>query len=348
MPDAEKLTLVNTLRLETLDNDDTLLSYLYDFVNRTVKMAPPTDNKEWAERLVQPFIELAARYESSPEYDVKRSLWRGVLRGAFLNPQGDADAERDLFARHTMLVVIARAVAETLRPPDRQAGSRERLRDDLTEGFAAWLLDAAGADGADALDALISEVNNYEWQAPNRDILKNLYHAVIPRNIRHDFGEYYTPDWLARAVCEEVMDAAWRRKTISMAVSGELEGPAVLDPSCGSGTFLFHATQLLLETAGRHPRPGGKPGGPSRGRKRAGSRDGLAPGGGGAFQNHQDAGLWPLGRTLRRFCRRGHGSSLRQPTVGNPAQPRHLAVRRDGRDSPRTNRITRYGCRPAC
>ena len=258
-PDAGKLTLINTLRLETPDNYDTLLSYLYDFVNRTVKMAPPTDNREWAERLVQPFIELAARYESSPEYDVKRSLWRGVLRGAFLNPQGDADAERDLFARHTMLVVIARAVAETLRPPDRQAGSRERLRDDLTEGFAAWLLDAAGADGADALDALISEVNNYEWQAPNRDILKNLYHAVIPRNIRHDFGEYYTPDWLARAVCEEVMDAAWRRKTIARAVSGELEGPAVLDPSCGSGTFLFHATQLLLETAGRHPDLAGSP-----------------------------------------------------------------------------------------
>ena len=252
-PDSEKLTLVNTLRLNTQADDETLLAYLYDFVNRTVKMAPPTDDTEWAEGLVQPFLDLATRYQTSPEYDVKRSLWRGVLRGAFLNPQGDANSERDLFARHTMLVVIARAVAETLRPPDRQADSRERLRDDLTEGFAAWLLDAAGADGADALDDLIAEVNNYEWQASNRDILKNLYHAVIPRNIRHDFGEYYTPDWLARAVCEEVMDTRWRRETIAMAVANQVSGPAVLDPSCGSGTFLFHATQLLLEEAGKHP-----------------------------------------------------------------------------------------------
>ena len=258
-PDSGKLTPVNTLRLNTQADDETLLAYLYGFVNRTVKMAPPTDNVRWAEGLVQPFLDLAARYEASPEYDVKRSLWRGVLRGAFLNPQGDTDSERDLFARHTMLVVIARAVAETLRPPDRQADGRERLREDLTEGFAAWLLDAAGDDGADALDGLISEVNNYEWQAANRDILKNLYHAVIPRNIRHDFGEYYTPDWLARAVCEEVMDPRWRRETIAMAVSGELEGPAVLDPSCGSGTFLFHATQLLLETAGRYPELAGSP-----------------------------------------------------------------------------------------
>ena len=250
---SEKLTLANTLRLGTQADDETLLAYLYDFVNRTVKMAPPTDNVQWAEGLVQPFIDLAARYGNSPDYDVKRSLWRGVLRGAFLSSQGGADAERDLFARHTMLVVIARAVAETLCPPDRQAANREQLHDTLTKGFAAWLLDATGDDGAAALDGLMAEVNSYEWQAPNRDILKNLYHAVIPRNIRHDFGEYYTPDWLARAVCEEVMDAAWRKETIAMAAAGQLNGPAVLDPSCGSGTFLFHATQLLLDEAKNHP-----------------------------------------------------------------------------------------------
>ena len=252
-PDSEKLTLVNTLRLNTQADDETLLAYLYDFVNRTVKMAPPTDNVRWSEGLVQPFLDLAARYEASPEYDVKRSLWRGVLRGAFINPQGDADAERDLFARHTMLVVIARAVAETLRPPDRQAANREQLHDTLTEGFAAWLLDAAGDLGAGALDQLVAEVHKYEWSAGNRDTLKDLYHSVIARQIRHDFGEYYTPDWLARAVCEEVMDRPWCQETIEMAVAGQLTGPAVLDPSCGSGTFLFHATQLLLEEAGKHP-----------------------------------------------------------------------------------------------
>ena len=252
-PDSQNLTLANTLRLETPDNDDNLLSYLYDFVNRTVKMAPPTDNAQWAEELARPFVELAARYESAAEYDVKRKLWRGLLRGAFLNPQEDTAGERDLFARHTMLVVTARAVAQTLQPSNQQTADRERRHDILVDGFAAWLIDAAGDDGANVLDGLIAEVNKYEWQAPNRDILKNLYHAVIPRNIRHDFGEYYTPDWLARAVCEEVMDARWRRETIAMAVANQVSGPAVLDPSCGSGTFLFHATQLLLEEAGKHP-----------------------------------------------------------------------------------------------
>ena len=256
---GSRLTMVRQMLLDTPDDDDPLLSQLYDFVNRTVKLAPPTDNVEWANRQAQPFIDLAARYESVAEYDVKRKLWRGLLRGAFLNPQEDTAGERDLFARHTMLVVTARAVAQTLQPSDQRTADRERLHDILVNGFAAWLIDAAGDDGANVLNGLIAEVDKYEWQAPNRDILKNLYHSVIPRNIRHDFGEYYTPDWLARAVCEEVMDTRWRRETIAMAVANQVSGPAVLDPSCGSGTFLFHATQLLLEEAGKHPELAGSP-----------------------------------------------------------------------------------------
>ena len=268
-PEGAKLTPVRTLRLDAPDDDDTLLACLYDFVNRTVKATPPTHDVRWAEGLAQPFCDLASRCENSPDYAVKRSLWRGVLRGAFLNPQGDAAAERDLFARHTMLVVAARAVAETLRPPELRAELRapeagapdaaSAIRDRLAEGFAAWLRDAGGDAGAAAIDALMQEVDRYAWSAVNRDTLKDLYHAVIPRRIRHDFGEYYTPDWLARAVCEEVMDAKWRRETIARAVAGQQAGPAVLDPSCGSGTFLYHATQLLLEDAGRHPELAGSP-----------------------------------------------------------------------------------------
>ena len=256
-PAGAKLTLLNTLRLDTPDDGENLLAYLYDFVNRTVKMAPPTDNREWVERLVNPIIELSERYRDTSEYEVKHKLWEGVLRGAFIIPPDAADARRELFARHTLLVVIARAVAATLRPPEPQTepqpAAREQLHRTLTEGFAAWLLDAAGTDGSAAIAALVTEVNNYAWSAANRDTLKDLYHAVISRDIRHDFGEYYTPDWLARAVCEEVLDPEWRRAVIDQAVKRELAGPAVLDPACGSGTFLFHATQLLLEEAQQHP-----------------------------------------------------------------------------------------------
>ena len=125
---------------------------------------------------MQPFVELAAGYESRSEYEVKHQLWEGVLRGAFIIPPDDPESKRGLFARHTMLVVIARAIAETLRPPERPL-AREQLHRTLTEGFAAWLIDAAEDEGEAAIDALVAEVNSYAWSAANRDTLKDLYHA---------------------------------------------------------------------------------------------------------------------------------------------------------------------------
>ena len=247
------LTPLREMQLQTPQDDDDLLAYLYDFVNRTVKISPPTHNNRWIDLIATPFIDLAVACQGQPAFAVKQTLWRDLLRGSFLIPPEDGKEQRDLFARHTMLVVTARAVAETLRQGGIGASGRDGLHHKLTNGFAAWLLDAAEAAGEQALDDLAAEVNRYDWSVAGQDTLKDLYHAVIPHSIRHDFGEFYTPDWLARAVCEEVMDADWRRETIAMAVANQLNGPAVLDPACGSGTFLYHATQLLLADAAQHP-----------------------------------------------------------------------------------------------
>jgi hypothetical protein len=61
-----------------------------------------------------------------------------------------------------------------------------------------------------------------------RDLLKKLYQQLFPRSVRHSLGEYYTPDWLAGHVLNEV---------------GYIGDPdkRLLDPACGSGTFLVMA-----------------------------------------------------------------------------------------------------------
>src|SRR5207244_7694315 len=48
---------------------------------------------------------------------------------------------------------------------------------------------------------------------------------------RHGLGEFYTPDWLAELSLREI---------------GYRPGQSLLDPACGSGTFLFTAIQLLI------------------------------------------------------------------------------------------------------
>ncbi len=67
-----------------------------------------------------------------------------------------------------------------------------------------------------------------------RDLLKKLYQYLVPKEIRHRLGEYYTPDWLAELILNEV----------------EYNGNTnfrLLDPACGSGTFLVLAIQKAIK-----------------------------------------------------------------------------------------------------
>lgn len=59
------------------------------------------------------------------------------------------------------------------------------------------------------------------------DMFKELYLNFIPKVVRHSFGEYYTPYWLAE-------------RTLLSATNGEknLKNKTFIDPNCGSGTFL--------------------------------------------------------------------------------------------------------------
>ncbi|MGB7533035.1 MAG: N-6 DNA methylase [Halobacteriota archaeon] len=64
-----------------------------------------------------------------------------------------------------------------------------------------------------------------ENPAGSRDLLKKLYQQLFPKSVRHDLGEYYTPDWLAEHVLNE------------LGYDGDPD-KRLLDPACGSGTFL--------------------------------------------------------------------------------------------------------------
>jgi hypothetical protein len=66
----------------------------------------------------------------------------------------------------------------------------------------------------------------------SRDLLKKLYQQLFPKSVRHDLGEYYTPDWLAEHVLNELEYVGDPDKRL-------------LDPACGSGTFLVMAINRI-------------------------------------------------------------------------------------------------------
>ena len=71
-----------------------------------------------------------------------------------------------------------------------------------------------------------------EEPAESRDLLKKLYQQLFPRSVRHDLGEYFTPDWLAEHVLNEINYEGDPDKRL-------------LDPACGSGTFLVMAINRI-------------------------------------------------------------------------------------------------------
>ena len=97
--------------------------------------------------------------------------------------------------------------------------------------FFDWVLDADG--GPEFVRSLADRVSRFDWaRVVEHDVLKILYESVIPASARASLGEYYTPDWLADRVVDHAVESPLEQR--------------VLDPSCGSGTFLFHAIRRFL------------------------------------------------------------------------------------------------------
>lgn len=108
----------------------------------------------------------------------------------------------------------------------------------LEGDFFAWYIYEWNSDLIDSISAIISTLNYYEPSTASlkpeavRDLLKLLYENLLIKALRHDLGEYYTPDWLAEYTIQE---------------SGMKESDKILDPTCGSGTYLVLAIKSKIE-----------------------------------------------------------------------------------------------------
>jgi hypothetical protein len=115
----------------------------------------------------------------------------------------------------------------------------------LEGDFFGWYLAVWDERLAEAVRLLAAELSDFEPATGSleplatRDLLKKLYQYLVPRRLRHDLGEYYTPDWLADLTLDEAGH------------SGDLD-VRLLDPACGSGTFLVLAIGRARAYADEH------------------------------------------------------------------------------------------------
>ena len=179
-----------------------------------------------------------AEVGSQPEPRLKRQLWAQRLELVYGAPV-DRD---DIFFQHTYLSVVAKTIAmhvlglQTPGPADLLSGrpfEQAGVTGVVESDFFDWIL--AASTGADLVHRIARHVGRFRLGEVRADVLKGLYESLIDPEDRHDLGEYYTPDWLAARMCAEAIERPLDQR--------------VLDPSCGSGAFLFHALRRLLATA---------------------------------------------------------------------------------------------------
>ena len=101
----------------------------------------------------------------------------------------------------------------------------------LEGDFFGWYLFLWDDEIYTELRNLIEIFENYDCSSVNlesesaKDLLKDMYHNLLPKEIRHNLGEYYTPDWLAEFLINEMKIDYSKNQSF-------------LDPNCGSGTFI--------------------------------------------------------------------------------------------------------------
>lgn len=113
----------------------------------------------------------------------------------------------------------------------------------LEGDFFSWYLYLWDDETGVILQTLIEAFEKYDYSIIvlerdiARDILKNLYYELLPAVLRKNLGEFYTPDWLAEFLLDELQPQI-KEETL------------FLDPTCGSGTFLVMLIKKIMNYYG--------------------------------------------------------------------------------------------------
>lgn len=173
-----------------------------------------------------------------PDVALKKQLWASLLKLVY-----GRDIENEaLWIQHTFLVIVAKCVAlavldlsddDPKRVLSGRAFSQANIHGAVESDFFDWIV--AAPEGERLVRRIMAHVRRFRLREVKTDVLKILYESLIDADQRHGLGEYYTPDWLASKVVRHAVDRPAEQK--------------VLDPACGSGTFLFHAIRNFLAEA---------------------------------------------------------------------------------------------------
>ncbi|KKN35782.1 hypothetical protein LCGC14_0780170 [marine sediment metagenome] len=156
------------------------------------------------------------------------------------------DVNEDLFLKHTYLGLLIRLVLYVVYFPKQKLKTQsiiemttwleERGFSLFTYDFFSWSLD--DLEILELLYSGLKPLNNHNETNIGRifeadDLFRTIYQQMVSPTTRHALGEFYTPPELARIMVEEKYKF----------------GQKVLDPACGSGTFIVEIIRKIKSNA---------------------------------------------------------------------------------------------------
>lgn len=160
--------------------------------------------------------------------------------------------EKELFFTHTYLAILVKLIMY-FKLERKDLVDKKRLQE-IIDGkyfysfgilnfvendFSTWVLhDEIVKESLDLIYQLSQKLSEYDFSKIDEDIFKEIYEELVERKERRKAGEYYTPEWLTQVILLEVFNL-WLKE--------HKDPPKLLDPACGSGTFLCNAIHILKE-----------------------------------------------------------------------------------------------------
>lgn len=170
------------------------------------------------------------------EEDVRRFLYLLHSYYALILKMLAFKIEDDLFQFLSIIKQIQNDPLAGLRAAEE---SFPRLAVNVVEkDVFSWFEDAWNLNIGGSLKTIAERIDRYDVRGVRTDVLKRVYQNLIPEKLRKSLGEFYTKNWTAKLILDEM----------------QFEGAGtLLDPACGSGTFLVTAIQKVKSTFAGEP-----------------------------------------------------------------------------------------------
>jgi hypothetical protein len=239
---VSEIKQINEIKLDS-SNVESIFNWFDSYLFSSVKIKPTSEHLKQSFGINSPFFAIAKQellelyndVKDNHRTKVKYDNWSRFLEIVY----GDKPNELNLFITHTYLSTFAKLLVYSKIKNQNQSWSDEisyilwggvftklGIRNFVEEDFFTWTMSVSIRKKSSKLfEKILRDLEIYDLDEMDEDVMKELYQDMIRPDVRKQLGEFYTPDWLADKMVDEILSKNYEK--------------SVLDPSCGSGTFLF-------------------------------------------------------------------------------------------------------------